>query len=115
MQINEPGQKNDHCFVEGTGGPFSKELLERTPPGTILCSDDSILDKNMSTIDRRIFKFATPKKEKYFTASTGEDDSRCDTVFIDSWQEIVRDPNEIIETRKTAICSCRQNQIKLRV
>ncbi len=92
----------EQYLIEGTGGHFSKDLLNRTPPGTVLCSDDGILNKNMSTIDRRIFKFATRNKYKYFTASAN--DTRSDTVFIDDRKEIIRDPNEKIATRKNPFC-----------
>ena len=89
-------------LLEGTGGAFSSDLLERTPLGTTFCSTDSILEKNTSTIDRRIIKYTTRNLENYLKASVGE--KKKLTCFVDDRPEVCRDPLVRTETRKNPYC-----------
>jgi len=76
---------------EGTGGGFSHDMVRRAPPGTVLCSDDTILNKKISTLDSRTLKYATSNFDKYLELSS-DLEHRNGIVYVDRREEVKPDP-----------------------
>ena len=77
--------------AEGSGGIFSSDMICRAPKGIVMCSDDSILDKRISSLDTRTIKYATGKKDIFFELSALPE-NKTSIIYVDRRTRVLADP-----------------------
>ena len=79
---SSPTNNNLKYRDEGTGSGFSLNVIHNAPAGTIYCSDESILNKRINSLDTRTFSYATCVEKTFFELASKHAHSKS-IVFVD--------------------------------